>query len=130
MAKTMTYREFYTAIINFEGMTPEMVEFAKGAIDTLDRKNSNRKSGNTKTAKAMAEWRDKMTAVLTEGGAMTAKQIAKELSKDLPEGADEVSTQKVTAIAKSYPDGVLTVYEDKDTKKNKVKFYKLTEISD
>ncbi len=126
MAKTMTYRSFYETVINFEGMTPEMVEFAKGAIATLDRKNANRKGDNSKTAKAMAEWRDKMTAVLTEGGAMTAKQIAKKLTTE----DVEVTTQKVTAIAKSYPDGILTVYEDKDEKKNKVKFYKLTEISD
>lgn len=122
----MTYREFYTAVINMNGMNTEMVEFAKSAIATLDRKNANRKGDNSKTAKAMSEWRDKMTAVLTEGGAMTAKQIAKKLTTD----EVEVTTQKVSAIAKSYPDGVLTVYEDKDEKKNKVKFYKLTETDE
>lgn len=126
MTNKMTYRKFYKTVIATEGMTAEMIEFAKSAIATLDRKNENRKGDNSKTAKAMAEWRDKMTAVLTEGGAMTAKQIAKKLTTD----EVEVTTQKVTAIAKSYADGVLTVYEDKDEKKNRVKFYKLTETDE
>lgn len=126
MTNKMTYRKFYTAVKNIEGIDPTLVEFADKAIKALDKKNENRKGDNSKTAKAMAEWRNKMTALLTENGAMTAKQIAKALTTD----EIEVTTQKVTAIAKSYADGVLTVYEDKDEKKNKVKFYKLTETDE
>jgi hypothetical protein len=122
----MTYREFYTTIINMNGMDSAMVEFAKSAIDTLDRKNSNRKSGNTKTAKEMAVWREKFIELLTINGDMTAKQIAKALTTD----EVEVSTQKVSAIAKSFENNEISVYQAKDEKKNKVNFYKLSENTD
>lgn len=122
----MTYREFYQTVIGMNGMSNEMVEFAKNAISTLDRKNSNRKSGNSKSGKEMAVWRDKMIALLTEKGDMTAKQIAKALTTD----EIEVSTQKVSAIAKSFPPDTLNVYQAKDEKKNKVNFYSLNFTSD
>ncbi len=122
----MTYREFYTAIINMNNMSDEMVEFAKGAIATLDRKNSNRKNGNTKTAKEMAVWRDKLVDLLTANGDMTAKQIAKKLTTD----EVEVTTQKVSAIVKSFDPDVIKVYKAKDEKKNTVNFYGLNPTSD
>lgn len=122
----MTYREFYTAIINMNDMNDEMVEFAKGAIATLDRKNSNRKNGNTKTAKEMAVWRDKLVDLLTANGDMTAKQIAKKLTTD----EVEVTTQKVSAIVKSFDPDVIKVYKAKDEKKNTVNFYGLNPTSD
>lgn len=117
----MTYREFYNAVINMDNMDTEMVEFAKGAIATLDRKNSNRKNGNTKTAKEMAVWRDKVVDLLTANGDMTAKQIAKALTTD----EVEVSTQKVGAIIKSFNPDIIKVYKAKDEKKNTVNFYGL-----
>lgn len=122
----MTYREFYTAVINMDNMNTEMIEFAKGAIDTLDRKNSNRKNGNTKTAKEMAVWRDKVVDLLTANGDMTAKQIAKALTTD----EVEVSTQKVSAIIKSFNPDTIKVYKAKDEKKNTVNFYGLNPTSD
>ena len=122
----MTYREFYTTVINMNGMDSAMVEFAKSAIATLDRKNSNRKSGNTKTAKEMAAWREKFIELLTTNGDMTAKQIAKALTTD----EVEVSTQKVSAIAKSFKNNEISVYQAKDEKKNKVNFHKLSENTD
>ena len=122
----MTYREFYTAIINMNNMNDEMIEFAKGAIATLDRKNSNRKNGNTKTAKEMAVWRDKLVDLLTANGDMTAKQIAKKLTTD----EVEVTTQKVSAIVKSFDPDVIKVYKAKDEKKNTVNFYGLNPTSD
>lgn len=122
----MTYREFYTAIINMNNMSDEMIEFAKGAIATLDRKNSNRKSGNTKTAKEMTVWRDKVVDLLTANGDMTAKQIAKALTTD----EVEVSTQKVSAIIKSFDLDTIKVYKAKDEKKNTVNFYGLNPTSD
>lgn len=117
----MTYREFYNAVINMDNTNTEMVEFAKGAIATLDRKNSNRKNGNTKTAKEMAVWRDKVVDLLTANGDMTAKQIAKALTTD----EVEVSTQKVGAIIKSFNPDIIKVYKAKDEKKNTVNFYGL-----
>lgn len=122
----MTYREFYTAVINMDGMDSAMVEFARSAIATLNRKNSNRKNGNTKTAKEMAVWREKFIELLTANGDMTAKQLAKALTTD----EIEVSTQKVSAIAKSFENNEISVYQAKDEKKNKVNFYKLSENSD
>lgn len=122
----MTYREFYTAVINMNGMSTEMVEFAQSAIATLNRKNSNRKNGNSKSAKEMAVWRDKLVALLTANGDMTAKQIAKALTTD----EVEVSTQKVSAIVKSFPTDTLNVYQARDEKKNKVNFYSLNFTSD
>ena len=122
----MTYREFYNAVINMNGMDNEMIEFAKGAIATLDRKNSNRKNGNAKTAKEMAVWRDKVVDLLTANGDMTAKQIAKVLTTD----EIEVSTQKVSAIIKSFDPDTIKVYKAKDEKKNTVNFYGLNPTSD
>lgn len=123
MTEKMTYRKFYENVIATEGMSTEMVDFAKSAIDALDRKNANRKSATSKTAKAMAEWREKFVAVLdgAEGTPLTAKEIAKALTI----GDDEVSTQKVTAIAKSFAEGEIVIADGKDAKKNKVKVYSL-----
>ena len=123
MTEKMTYRKFYENVIATEGMSTEMVDFAKSAIDALDRKNANRKSATSKTAKAMAEWREKFVAVLAgaEGTPMTAKEIAKALTID----EDEISTQKVTAIAKSFAEGEIVIADGKDAKKNKVKVYSL-----
>lgn len=50
----MTNREFYNAIINFEGMTPELVEHAKHLIATMDKRNEARSSKPTKTQEANA----------------------------------------------------------------------------
>ncbi len=127
MANKMTYREFYTTVINFEGMTPEMVEFAKGAIATLDRKNASRtgkKSDNN------AVWRDRLVDLLTANGDMTAKAIAKAFT-DMGYGDDEdgVSTQKVNAIVKSFTTDTIKVYKAKDSKKNMVNFYGLNDTS-
>ena len=124
MTEKMTYRKFYETVIATEGMSTEMVDFAKSAIDALDRKNANRKSATSKTAKAMAEWRERFVAVLNgaEGTPMTAKEIAKALTII---GDDEVSTQKVTAIAKSFAEGEIVIADGKDAKKNKVKVYSL-----
>lgn len=122
MTEKMTYRKFYENVIATEGMSTKMVDFAKSAIDALDRKNANRKSATSKTAKAMAEWREKFVAVLTGADTpMTAKKIAKALTTD----ENEVSTQKVTAIANSFAEGELIIAYGKDEKKNKVKVYSL-----
>lgn len=141
----MTQREFFMAVVNggsytYENrsiqqitvnifnedgtFTDEAIEFAKSRIKALDIANNNRKNGSSKTAKAMEEWRTKVNAFLPTAPdtGMTAKQIAKALTTD----EEEVSTQKVTAIMKTYENDTVETYEDKDEKKNKVKFYRFT----
>lgn len=129
MAKTtMTYREFYTAIAAMEGMDEAMVEFATNAIATLDRKNANRKSGTSKTAKAMAELREKVKEILADG-AKPAKVIAGLLT-DMGYGdEDGVSIQKVGAIVRSFAEGEILTTKGKDAKGNRVNFYQLAPMT-
>lgn len=121
----MTYREFYNKVKAIEGIDTSMVEFADKAIEALDKKNKNRTGKDSKTAKAMAEWRDKVRVLLPVAPAegVTAKTLAKALTTDKV----EVTTQKITAIVKSFDEGAVDVYEAKDEKKNKVKFYRLAQ---
>lgn len=50
----MTNREFYTAIINFEGMPTAMVEHAQHLIEIMDKRNETRSSKPSKTQEANA----------------------------------------------------------------------------
>lgn len=121
----MTQREFFNAVKAIENIDPALVEYADKALTALDNKNAKRSAnGSSKTAKAMEEWRTKVNAFLPTAPdtGMTAKQIAKALTTD----EEEVSTQKVTAIMKTYENDTVETYEDKDEKKNKVKFYRFT----
>lgn len=73
----MTYREFYNEVIAVATDRADLVEFAEKAIATLDKKNDNRKSGNSKSAVANAENRAKVIAVMTDPNKIyTAKEIA------------------------------------------------------
>lgn len=121
----MTQREFFNAVKAIENIDPALVEYADKALTALDNKNAKRSAnGSSKTAKAMEEWRTKVNAFLPTAPdtGLTAKQIAKALTTD----EEEVSTQKVTAIMKTYENDTVETYEDKDEKKNKVKFYRFT----
>lgn len=119
----MTYREFYTAVKELPNVSTELAEFADKAIVALNNKNEKRKTGESKTAKANAVYREKVVALLTENGAMTAKQIAKALTT--PD--EEISTQKVGGIIRSFDEGVIVVADGKDEKKNRVKVYSLAQ---
>lgn len=123
---TMTYREFYTAIAAMDGMDEAMVEFATNAIAALDRKNANRKTGTSKTAKENAALREKVRTILATE-AKPAKVIAKELeAMAAAEGIEkEFSTQKVSAIIRSFDEGEIVVTKGKDAKGNTVNFYGL-----
>lgn len=128
MAKTMTYREFYTTIIDCGNMPEEIIEFAKNAITKLDNKNAARKGADSKTAKAMAELREKVKEILASG-AKPAKVIAKLLT-DMGYGdEDGVSIQKVGAIVRSFAEGEIVTTKGKDAKGNRVNFYQLAPIT-
>lgn len=123
---TMTYREFYNTIATMDGMDEAMVEFATKAIAALDRKNANRKTGTSKTAKENAALREKVRTILATE-AKPAKAIAKELeAMAAAEGTEkEFSTQKVSAIIRSFDEGEIVVTKGKDAKGNTVNFYGL-----
>lgn len=72
----MTYREFYNAVINFEGVSTELAEFAEKAIAALDKRNENRKSGTSKSAMTAKANKDAVLNAMEQGKGYTAKEIA------------------------------------------------------
>lgn len=72
----MTYREFYNAVINFEGVSTELAEFAEKAIAALDKRNENRKSGTSKSAMTAKASRDAVLNAMENGKGYTGKEIA------------------------------------------------------
>ena len=120
----MTYREFYTAVINAE-LSEEMTEFATAAIKKLDDKNANRKSttGNPKKAE-----NEKFKERIYEDMNAEPNRIftAKELSTLYTTDENEVTTQKISALLRQMAEsGIVKVLEVKDSKKNKVKGYQI-----
>ena len=70
----MTYREFYTAIVNGE-MNADLQEFATNAIAKLDERNAKRASKPSKTAIANEPIKASILEFLADGEAHLAKEI-------------------------------------------------------
>lgn len=70
----MTYREFYTAIVNGE-MNADLQEFATNAIVKLDERNAKRASKPSKTAVANEPIKASILEFLADGEAHLAKEI-------------------------------------------------------
>ena len=118
MATFKTEREFLTAIVNGE-FKPEFVEFAKGRIAALDKKNADRKV--SKSALAHKAENDNIK------GAILAVLVADKftVAADLA-AAVGVSTQKVSALARQLVESGDIVVTDVPIKgKGKVKGYAL-----
>ena len=70
----MTYREFYTAIVNGE-MNADLQEFATNAIAKLDTRNANRASRPSKVAVANEPIKASILEFLANGETHIAKEI-------------------------------------------------------
>ena len=70
----MTYREFYTAIVNGE-MNEELQAFATEAIAKLDTRNANRKARPSKVAEANEPIKAQILEFLANGETHIAKEI-------------------------------------------------------
>lgn len=84
----MTYREFYTAVVNGE-MNEEMVTFATEAIAKLDARNEKRASTPSKTAIANEPIKASIVEFLGNGETHIAKEIGEAIG---------VSTSKASAL--------------------------------
>lgn len=114
----MTNREFYTAVIN-ANVSAELTTFAEEAIKKLDHKNDTRKTKGTPTQRANAELKTQILDFMNENvnRVYTAKELADNFS---------VVTQKISPLMKQIADtGAIDVLDVKDSKKNKVKGYKV-----
>ena len=70
----MTYREFYTAIVNGE-MNADLQDFATKAIAKLDTRNANRASKPSKVAVANEPIKASILEFLANGESHIAKEI-------------------------------------------------------
>lgn len=114
----MTNRDFYTAVIN-ANVSAELTDFAKSAIEKLDRKNETRKTKGTPTQRANAELKVQIFDYMNENPnrVYTAKELADNFG---------VVTQKISPLmAQIAATGAIDVLDVKDSKKNKVKGYKV-----
>ena len=86
----MTQREFYNAIVAMgENVSDEIREYAAGAIEKLDTRNSARKAKPSKAAVENAPIKAAIYDYLNEHADATAGDIGKAL---------EISTQKASAL--------------------------------
>ena len=89
--KTMTSREFYTAVIN-ANIADTVTEFATKALAKLDEKNEKRKAEGSKTAKANVAIKEAIVNAMEQGVTYTAAEI-------VALGVEGVtSTQKASAL--------------------------------
>ena len=122
MANTFkTAREFYNAIVNGSAITPDMVDFAKSAIEKMDNKNAHRRSTLSKAQVANEGIKTDIIEYMTENGKQSAKSLADYF---------EVSTQKISALMKQMVDtGKISVSKDKFAgSSTKVNVYSLVEV--
>lgn len=115
----MTNREFFTAIINTNGMDAELVAFAEDAIAKLNARNEKRSSKPSKAAIANAPIKD---GIVTAFGGNTEKWvIASEVATEMG-----ISTSRASALlVQLVKEGVLRSTDTKVPKKGKVKAYAL-----
>ena len=117
----MTNHDFYEAIVNLEGATEEMKEFAKAAIVKLDAAKAKRKGTLTKKQKENLGMLPQVVEVLT-----TEPQTAMAVGEALG-----VTTPKATALLKKLVEqGIAVQTEIKVTGKPAVKGYALIEDED
>ena len=86
----MTNREFYTAIVNGNEITDEIIAKAHEEIAKLDARNAKRANSLSKTQKENAPLIAKIATLLT-----SEPKLASELAKEM-----EISTQKASALVK------------------------------
>lgn len=117
--KTMTSREFYTAVIN-ANITDTVTEFATKALVKLDEKNEKRKAEGSKTAKANVAIKEAIVSAMEQGVTYTAAEV-------VALGVEGVtSTQKASALMRQIvAAGQAIESEVKIKGKGKVKGYTL-----
>ena len=112
----MTNREFYTAILNTEGINDDLKAYAQGEIDKLNARNDKRKTTLTKEQVANEGIKTNILAHLAKAPAV-ASEIATAVG---------VSTQKASALCKLLVnEGKVTVADIKVKNKGAVKQYTL-----
>lgn len=99
---TMTNRQFFETIAATQELSDELRNFAEEAIVKLDRKNAQRRSSESKTAKANKPLKAEIVALLQEnGGQYLTSEIAEHF---------EYSSQKASALLRDLvKDGILQV---------------------
>lgn len=113
----MTNREFFTAIASNTTLSAELIEFAKEAINKLDKRNASRSSKPSKTALANAPIKASIVKYVTTHANALASEVAE---------ACEISTQKASNLCRQLvEDNTFTVCEVKVPKKGKLKGYSL-----
>ena len=103
----MTIRKYFEEIITVatEAGRDDLVEFAKGRIALIEKKNSNRKP--TKTQEENEVLKDVVLAVVTDEGATISEIMAKDAT------LAGLSNQKVTALVKALEaDGLVKRIKD------------------
>lgn len=114
----MTQRAFYEAIVNGGMITEELQAFAEMGIEKLDKKNAQRRSSESKTAKENKPLKAEIVALLQEtGGQYLTSEVA---------GHFGYSSQKASALLRDLvKDGLLEVEDVKVKGKGKQKAYSL-----
>ena len=107
----MTRREFFTAVMECEGIDAELKLFAENEIAKMNDRNAKRKANPSKKSVENEPIKEAIKATLTDEP-KTASEIAK---------AVEISVQKASALLRQI-DG-LTVPEIKAKGRGKVKGY-------
>lgn len=114
----MTNRQFFEKVVA-ANVSAELTEFATAAIKKLDHKNDTRKAKGTPTQRANAELKTQILDFMNEN--VNRIYTAKELADNFG-----VVTQKISPLMKQIADtGAIDVLDVKDSKKNKVKGYKV-----
>lgn len=118
--KTMTYRDFYNAVIN-ANISDDVTSFAMECIKKLDR----RKSKETNTQLANMDIKKAILESLEPGTIYTASEIA-------AMGIDGItSTQKASALLGQLTDGGSVIASEVKIKgKGKVKGYSLAPMTE
>ena len=93
----MTNREFYTAVIETEGVTPEIKAFAEEAIEKMNARNKARTSKPTKNQTANEAIKADIVAYLNENGQKSAGEIATALELSSTSKASSLLRQLVEA---------------------------------
>ena len=115
----MTFRDFYTSILNTSNVSDDVKAFAETELGKLDARNEKRRTTQSANQIANEGLKDSIVAVLTTP--MFASDIATAVG---------ISTQKVSALAKQLVDsGKITVTDVKVKGKGVLKQYALAEKS-
>ena len=114
----MTNKEFYQAIVS-ANINDELTAFAENAIKKLDEKNRKKRESTSPNQAANEELKTQIfeTVSADPDRYFTAKELA---------DTHGVSTQKISAlVGQMVKANLLDVAEVKDSKKNKVKGYRV-----